>query len=396
MGHGRAAAIREVRRQQERAWRRLIPSGRPSVDAEAIIEAALARAREREQSAQSDDRYVYADGFKYPLALERLRWARTRDVIQRVAPGPFEDARFLEMLARQAASVEIILCQEHTESPSARVQDLCGRLILGTLPSLTPTATTARVRNYSTLFLTAGLIDFLYQLAKFTVLSWKIERQEDGLTRTDGRPDTMDRTLAERPEILHHLLETYRAYLYEGRPRYEWAMAPPLEAHTPLRVLVNFNERFVLAHEYAHTLFDASSEDQPHGLSERDEESHADIMGFFLVNESGHVLDGLPPVVSSQGIFFVLAALETLRRALDLARFGEVREDSGFASHPPVTRRYALMTEVYRQQISDRDDDLSINGALTPAQSLMHLWRKLEGPLARAHAPDRPLHAMWV
>src|SRR5690554_360523 len=117
MGQGRAAAVREVQHQQERAWRTLVPGGRGDSDTAAVIEAALARAARREQEASVDQGYVYASGFKYPLVMERLRWARTRDIIQRVAPGPYEDATYLEMLARQAASVEIILRREHTGQP---------------------------------------------------------------------------------------------------------------------------------------------------------------------------------------------------------------------------------------------------------------------------------------
>lgn len=396
MGQGRAAAVYEVRRQQERAWLDLVPGGREANDAGAIIEQALLRADKREQEADADKDHVYASGFRYPIEMERLRWARTRDIIHRVAPGPYEDSTYLEMLARQAASVEIILSQAHTGQPSAKIESLCKRLILGTLPSLSPTASTSKVRNYSTLFVSGGLIDFLYQLAKYVLLSWDINRGDDRIIRTDGRPDTMDRVLAEKPEIIDQLIKTYLAFIYEGRPRCKGGIAAPPEIHTPLQVLVNFNERFILAHEYAHTLFDAIGGEQSLTMTERDEESHADVMAFFLVNESGLVLDGMPPVVSSQGIFFVLAAMETLRRAVDLARHGEVRKDEGFASHPPVAQRHALMKNVYLQKISDKDDDQSIDGALTPTRSLLHLWQHLESPLIEQHRRGRPLHAMWA
>ncbi len=394
-GQGRAAAVREVQRQQERVWRALVPGVRRNPDTEAIIEAALARADSREQEANVDSDYVYASGFRYPLAMERLRWARTRDIIHRVAPGPFEDATYLEMLARQAASVEIILRGEHTGQPSAKTKALCDRLILGTLPSLSPSASTSKVRNYSTIFIAAGLIDFLYQLAKYVVLSWDINPGDDGIIRTDGRPATMDRVLAEKPEVTDQLLDTYMAFIYNGRPRREGGMRPPSEVHMPLQVLVNFNERFILAHEYSHTLFDAISREQSLTMTECEEESQADAMAFMFLNESGWVLDGLPPVVASQGVFFVLSAMETLRRAIDLARHGEVGEDVGFASHPPVAQRQELMKNVYLQQVSDKDDDQSIEGALTPARSLMHLWQRLEAPLIEQHRRGRPLHAMW-
>jgi hypothetical protein len=40
---------------------------------------------------------------------EQERWRRTVDIMKRVQPGPLEDPSYLEMLARQAASVEMSL-----------------------------------------------------------------------------------------------------------------------------------------------------------------------------------------------------------------------------------------------------------------------------------------------
>jgi hypothetical protein len=40
---------------------------------------------------------------------EEARWRRTRDIVLRIQPGPYEDPNYLTRMARQAASVEYIL-----------------------------------------------------------------------------------------------------------------------------------------------------------------------------------------------------------------------------------------------------------------------------------------------
>ncbi len=214
--------------------------------------------------------------------------------------------------------------------------------------------------------------------------------------RAKGAPEDIDRVLAENPRLLGRLLNTYIGYLFRGEPRQHSYSPPPPEYHPPLSMLTNFNERFILAHEYSHTLFDSLGFDAPNDLPKHQEELQADLLAFRLVAESGHTLDQVPPNISLQGAFFVLAVLETLRRGVDIARHGEVQEDLGFATHPPVALRRQFLVDAYREEVSDDDDGyLSIRGALTPSRSLIHLWQKLEGPL-RKHAELRlPLHPMW-
>ncbi len=71
--------------------------------------------------------------FKYPATTEEARWARTREIIQRVAPRPYEDPRFFEMLCRHAASVELLLAGDvQSEKAGAGVpRNLLTRILIG-------------------------------------------------------------------------------------------------------------------------------------------------------------------------------------------------------------------------------------------------------------------------
>jgi hypothetical protein len=392
MPYGRAEAIQELQRDQAQVRNRLGLA--PKDISEGVLVEALAAAERREKAATIEDGRVRSFAFSYPLALEQKRWTRTRDIIHRVAPGLNEDPAYLEMVARQAASVEMILRREHTDAPNARVSDLCDRVLIATMPSFSPSAVAVTVKDYFLVLLSAGLIDFVYQVAKVVVLSWKIARDESGRVSARGKPEDIDATIAANPRLTGHLMMTYANYIYKGVPRVG-GLPPPMLHRVPLTMLTNFNERFILAHEYSHTLFDSIGFDAPDDLPRHGEELMADAMAFHLVAESGYVLDGVPPNMSLQGAFFVLSVLDTLRRALDIARHGEVGEDVGFASHPPLSQRYQYLVQRYKTEVSDEDGALSINAALIPSRSVMHLWSKIEEPLKAYRGIGMPLHGIW-
>jgi hypothetical protein len=217
MDHGRAAAVHEIRRAQKHARQKL---GLADIAIEeGVLDAALEAAGRREQAAVVKGDRVRESAFSYPLELEKKRWARTRDIIHGVAPGPNEDARYLEMVARQAASIEMMLRGEHREMPNPRTTDLCDRVLIATIPSFSPAAETYSVKGYFNVLLAAGLIQFVYQVAKFVVLSWDISQDESGPVRAKGTPEDIDRVLAENPRLLRRLLDTYIGYLFRGDPR---------------------------------------------------------------------------------------------------------------------------------------------------------------------------------
>ena len=185
------------------------------------------------------------------------------------------------------------------------------------------------------------------------------------------------------------------AYMFDGIPRsLVFSALPPPEYHFTLKILTAFSERFVIAHEYGHTLFDQadvtlSRED------EHEEEYSADAFAFYYIAESGRTLDLLPENFSLQGAFFALTALDVIRRTLDIIKYGEIHEDQGFLGHPPITRRLEFLKHLYLSKISNRDDELSIKVALAPGNTLEFLWGKLQNHLLEQWQAGRKLHPIW-
>ena len=139
---------------------------------QAILEATLKQAELRQKQSKREGQFIRSGIFKYPSVTEELRWQRTRDVIQRVKPGIDEDPVFLEILARQAASIEIILRQEHV-SPNPRTSASCDHILLGTTVELKPSALSQPVGDDFLVILSYGLLSFLYQATKSVVMSWR-------------------------------------------------------------------------------------------------------------------------------------------------------------------------------------------------------------------------------
>lgn len=393
-----AQALTELRRQQEEGWESL-GIARPAVREDSLA-AALRHADQREKESTERDGFIYS-GLKYPAALERQRWARTRDIIGRVSPGPFEDGRYLEMLARQAASVEMALRGDLGGKPIGSGADVSGRVLLGTVPSVRSDAYSRTYTDYYFVLVAAGLIDFVYQLAKASVLSWRPKEPASSAAQAgraqysfSSEPADIDFVLAENPHPLTLLARTLDAYIFEGRPRDE-GFAPPSQAYlSPLTILTNMNERFILAHEYGHTLIDVLDVEVSDDSAWR-EEFAADILAFRVVIESARALDGLPPPFAIQGSFFVLTALEIIRRTLDIIRHGAVQKDAGSASHPPIIARLENLRRLYLQHVSSTNDENSIRPALAPARTLEYVWERVAKDKTAEWRSGRPPHAIW-
>ncbi len=367
-------ALAEVRRQQTRTRTRLgvaepIGKGNP-----------LARAREnaaaREQQAQLIDGQLRSQFGRYPEATERLRWARTREILERAAPGVDEDGVYLEMLARQAASIEMVLRSEHSDTPNPVGAALCDSVVLATLPALLPDASSRRFGDSSLVFVSAGLMDWVYQATKVSVLSWQQLTGKEHYVSFRNTSEAVDTMLDTDPRPAALLADVLESYLFSGIARPQVSVMPQASLQAPLAVLTNFNERFIVAHEYGHAMHDANDIVLP-GRADGAEEYAADAFAFDLVIRSGFEIDDVAPNVAAQGAWFVLTALDVLREALDMARLGAIGPDTGSAQHPPVQARHARLRERYLETVSDEDGDLWIDAAVAPSRALRQVWERV-------------------
>lgn len=365
---------------------------------------ALAAADEREAATHVAPPWAYTRSAKRLLVPEQALWRRTREILQRSRPGPDEDGRYLEMLARQAASVEMALCNELVDrdddgpplgpaEPALRA--LCQRTLLGTLPTQEPGAYSRQHEGHYFAQVSAGLMDFVYQLTKITVQAWPRKPAPKGsLVSFSSIPEEIDAHIDAHPELTRALHDVLRRYLFEGVPRQRDSSAPPDPYTVPLEMLTQWNERFVVAHEYAHVLHAAHDVVYPEGGAPA-EELAADMLAFRWLALSGVHLDRVAPNMATQGAHFVITALEVLRQARDIVRHGAVQAARPDAAHPAPTQRLAVLNDCHRRWISAEDDDLSIRGAMVPVRTLHSLWAHLLREGAPAEWAGRPLHVMW-
>jgi hypothetical protein len=378
-----------------------------------VLELTLKQARLREEQSIRKGEFVRVGVFRYPAQLEELRWRRTRDVIQRVVPGMDEDPVYLEMLARQAASIEVVLRQEHISSPNPKASALLDCVLLGTIPDLSWQAGKVAAGDYSLVVLSNGFISFLYQAAKSVVLSWRPIKAKPGSTYSlSTRPEDIEYVLSRNPDAQEMLYKTLYDWLFKGYPRAVGYDPPPSQYVPALEVLINHSERFVIAHEYGHALLDklASIEALPRDHASWPKEYRADKFAFFFEVTSASQLDQLPPNVALQGGLFVLSVLDVLRKALDIVRCGDVRKDEGSKSHPPTQERIKFLKELYRQQVGidlkynvpiegelgqSKAIDLGIEGALIPGNTLNLLWDRIQHRFLEARQKGIKLHRIW-
>jgi hypothetical protein len=389
---------------------------KPKRSEEEVLKETLDRARLRESQSVRQGDFIREGINKYPAALEELRWKRTRDIIERIVPGVDEEPVLLEMLARQAASVEIILRREYTSEPSSKAAAILDRVVLGTVPNLTWEAETKspeRKSNYSIIIISTGLMSYLYQTAKAVVLSWPQVSAPPGATYSFGTQTTqIDQHLKTHPDAQELLYEVTSRYLFQGFPGPTESNIPPVPYTAPLAQLVTHAERFVIAHEYSHGLFNKWESIEPESLEpipgislKWTKELLADSSAFSIAIVSARELERrLPPNVALQGGIFALSAHDLLRRAKDAFCYGHEQQDLGSESHPPTYRRIKQLQDLYRLTIAGPTTyttpngqrvDLSIEGALVPMKTLDLLWRRIEGRFVQARDEGRRLHPIW-
>lgn len=201
--------------------------------------------------------------------------------------------------------------------------------------------------------------------------------------------------LASNPVPLGYFIQTLSRYLFMGPQMLRYTYSPPpIEYQYPLQMLTDLNERFVLAHEYGHVLFNFLDIADPNFFGKK-EEFAADMFAFNVLIDSGLILEEVPASTSLQSAFLVLTALQILREALDLIRHGEICEDRGFLGHPPIAQRMETLQRLIQNEIDDGREINSLALLLRPAQTLSLLWRDAQDyfrPMTRSQEP----HAIWT
>jgi hypothetical protein len=368
-------------RAEQRRWAG--PDARPEPDALGAALAFVAK-RRRQQRVDGD---IFDGWFRYSAQNEEARWDRTEAVIRRVDPGPFEDPRFLEVLARQAASIELL-----APGPDGPPADY--RVLLGTTGEARNHAFSALRHGYVLVLLSAGMIDCMYQMAKCVALAMvDVDRSDRGGVRLSTDPEKVAAHLCADSTAVDLMADNLTAWLYEGTPRSPTSRMPPAMLHGAIQLFISGAERFVIAHEYAHAFLDLLGEADP--VPPHECELRADAVAVRLTRDSSRILDRLPPNIGLQGAVLAMKTNQLADQALSIAQHGKVVPAESL-THPPFATRLSQLEEFYLAQHEDPEDaGDDLRGMQVPAVLGDLVFETVQPRLEAMFRSGRRLHPIW-
>jgi hypothetical protein len=331
-------SAREHIRREQAKW--ADPTTPPQTDA---LDVALSYLEQRRKQPVVDG--VVSDGwFRYDAANEQLRWDRTEAVLRRVEPGPYEDPRYIEMLARQAASIELLI-------PDGPLDP--GRVLLGTTGETSNHSATSLSHGYAVVLLSAGMIECMWQLAKCVTLTYVRKEVPDARgVSFSVDPDVIAEHLRTDSSAIDLMADNLASWIYDGTPRSSTSKMPAPELHGPLQLLINGAERFTIAHEYGHAFFDVLDTTGP--LPPHECELRADTFALKLTRDSAAALDRLPANMALSGAVLAMKANQLIDLALAIARTGKPTPPESL-THPPFETRLAGLQQGYLAAQKDLD-----------------------------------------
>ena len=369
-------------------------SGRVPQDAHAIAKDCAA-ARARATTVHGGE--IHADGWNYAKDVEIVRRDRTLRIIERARPGPHEDGRHLESLAREAAALEMTIAGFASPTPLDRVLD---RIVLGTTDEPRNHAGATRRGDGVAIIISTGLLDFLGQVARSVVLALKPTPPPDAVlwSFSAKREDTAAVLARDSTPgaILH---DTLVSWLCRGSAAPAATDTPPAYYASYIEHLERFAQRFVIAHEYGHALHLLGMHIP--GLSDtatpdpKLTEHNMDALGVTHVFNSAEV-DRAKPNIALQGAVLAMKSQEILDRALLIACSGRNGILAPSHTHPPFEQRLETIYRMYdRLTQTMADPKLAPEAMKVPADTLELVWERV-APGLPAALKSRHLHPIWA
>lgn len=227
---------------------------------------------QREQGARVHDGWLQSAKalHAYPQASERQRFARTEEIIQRSRPGPHEVVPLYPGLARQAATLEMVMAEHLSGSGGAAASIAAAAqkggpglsafhpvVVLGTLPLALHRSRPLVLQSpdHAELLLSLSFADACYQLIKLAVQAWALVHDGAPAGQRQGvgfncRPQAIAAQLDAQPALVQAMQALLQGYCEHGVPRVA-AGAPALPYQVALELLVAWADRFSLGLGYA-------------------------------------------------------------------------------------------------------------------------------------------------
>jgi hypothetical protein len=243
------------------------------------------------------------------------------------------------------------------------------------------------------------MVYLMYQAAKAVVLSWKIEPGTGAAVKASNELRDVISIIDADSRPAGQLADTLLAWLLTGVARPANSIAPSEKYLSPLTLLTNHAERFVIAHEYCHALFDNTPYQSPSWLPEPatdyDKEFRADLFATVVLIHAGELLDRMAPNMVLQGATHAMKIHEIAERAIDLARGGDGNPVWSSTSHPAFSQRAQSVFLAYKELVDISDERLDLEPAYFVASTLDELWARA-GPTIEAQLESGAhIHPIW-
>jgi len=378
---------RGVLRSQQALW--AARAGSPDLGTD--TNSALAALDVDRAKLVPDGELVVRGPFRYHAGTEEQRYARVRQVIERVQPGPFEDVNFFLLLARKAASVEMVMNGQLTGK--GLDQDVFDHIVIGSTGEPRSEAYSEVAKGAVAIAVSAGMMDFLYQSAKAVVQSWRLKQNEGGYGFLTGESE-VEAVLDEDPYPVNYFCDILYSWLVAGVPRPAYSSLPENQLYqTPLEMLIVGSETFVIGHEYGHALMHhlKAYGELPTEPTSWDREFQADTIACRVLVDCGRLLDRLPTELALQGGYFSMKVHSIFEEVMT-----DIRPSAagGSETHPPFDQRQAVLEHLYRTHYSNGDADAAIDGMVGAARTLGQVWARAK-PLLYGRLEGQALHPIW-
>jgi hypothetical protein len=432
----------------------------PSADASHSIEPARLELREVQEFWGEKRAAAAADNDAYGVAKETLNlleanalhvidaasaaqafadlgsFGQAEKIIDRIQPGKYEDGRYIALIAKEAARIELgLLFDMDTLNLLGEVRPALDRIIFGTVANPKSEPLTSKFGKHVIITIPSAVVYLLYGMAKSVASVWSgPTKARAGWSRSaqlrELAAGDMAAAVHADPAASQVVEQLFSSWFFDGSARAHPSPPPEWDSMGKTAELVSCAERFVLAHEYGHALADEFGMKFPWLIDRApkdsiDREHRADFVGTVLLAMSGTQVSDFDALTCVQGAVLALKTHEIMSDAIHLARGGGgnlvwssedypsfsdrleqvIHTFHGYTDYQDTTRgiRAALNrerglappTETPLSKYRESDPDFYTAILTLPAHTAGLLWNEVRPRLEKQLQSGRRLHPIW-
>lgn len=282
--------------------------------------------------------------------------------------------------------------------------------LFGTLPSGNVNAMAIAIPGsfHRLILIEEGLFSFAHLVVKAVTAVFSSRDGEGGMVEFSLDEERVEKNLADSVQIQERFLDVIMSYLVKGHPHFAKPYLTDKRSSTFSSYLCDSLEVFVLAHEYGHLIFDSRTDKKD--LQQHEQETNPNWTKEFAADTKGleillgvKMSEGYDLATSFAGADLFFGCIDVLNQSRSILKNGEILEDVGTESHPPIQMRKLLLRSMLQGAVplhGSLPDQFSesVRNSLDLADLLdsvlVRLFMLVRDELAKAHREGiRPRYA---